>query len=209
VASIHFDHTRANQADKNACLVLLLANDVAIRNLDTTGSIGEMQEQVNEALVLECTLKEIEADIADGTISQREALCLTINAIRPCVLHLENCVGLKTFTRLLRIGLDNMKEGAMLGNDDGENASIKVHSEQMQEEICNTSVWGSEEHPVRWTCPCDTAKKKITMICLDNVRTRKVINAPDASVDVGIPEGEGREPWKHQQSCVEKRSSCF
>jgi hypothetical protein len=194
VPSIHFDHARGNLTDKNTCL-MSLANDLAIRNLDMAGNIKQMQERLTKGLVLEFVLREIEADIAHGTISQRSPLHLTINVI-PCILHfLENGVGLKIFTRLLRIGLDKVKEGATLGTGDGEDVRIKAHSEEIQE-ICNTSSFGSEERPVRWTRPYDTATKKITRICLDNVRTRKAINTMDSLVDASIPEGEGRELWK-------------
>jgi hypothetical protein len=193
-SSIHFDHTRANAADKNAYLTSL-GHDLTIRNLDATGTINEMQERLKKALILEYVLREIENDIAHGTISQRSALYLIINAI-PCILHLENRVGLKIFTRLLRIGLDNVKEGMILGTDEGENVRIKAYLESIQT-ICNTTVWGTEERPVRWTCPYDTATKKITTICLDNEKTRKVINALDSLVDECIPEdGEGRQLWK-------------
>jgi hypothetical protein len=106
VASIHFDHSRANARDRNTYL-MAVANDLALRNLDMTGSVSEMQERLRKALVMEFLLREIEADIAHGTISQRSALYLIINAI-PCILHLENRVGLKIFTRLLWIGLDNV-----------------------------------------------------------------------------------------------------
>jgi hypothetical protein len=136
-------------------------------------------------------LKEIEQDIAHGTISQRSALYLIINAI-PCILHLGNRVRLKNFTRLLRIGLDNVKEGVILGTEAGENIRIQAYLDEIQV-TCNTSVWGYEERLVRWTCPYDTATKTITTICLDNVRTLKVMNALDCLVDVCIPEGEGRD----------------
>jgi hypothetical protein len=46
-------------------------------------------------------------------------------------------------------------------------------------------------------CPYDTQTKKITTICLDNIRTRKVINLLDWSIDVCIPaEGTGQDLWK-------------
>jgi hypothetical protein len=89
---------------------MLLANNLTIQNSDTTGSTDKMQEQLKKALVLEYTLKEIEAGIAHGTISHQDALYLIIIAI-PCILHLENHVGLKIFTRLLQIGLDKVKRG--------------------------------------------------------------------------------------------------
>jgi hypothetical protein len=83
----------------------------------------------------------------------------------------------------------------ILGTDDGEDVRIAAHLEQIQG-ICNTSVWGSEQRPVRSTCPYDTAMKTITTICLDNVRARKVINALYSLVDICIPEGVGCDLWK-------------
>jgi hypothetical protein len=83
----------------------------------------------------------------------------------------------------------------ILSTKAGENVRIQAFLDEIQV-ICNTSVWGSEEHQVRWTCPYDTATKTIMTICLDNVRTRKVINALDCLVDVCIPEEEGRDLWK-------------
>jgi hypothetical protein len=102
---------------------------------------------------------------------------------------------LKILTRLLRIGLDNVKEGMIHGSDDGENVRINNYLEEIQE-ICNTSIWGSEERPVRWTCPYDPVSKKITTICLDNVRTRKVVNSLESLIDVCVPEGDGCDLWK-------------
>ena len=105
---IHFHHSHANQTDKNTYL-MKHAHDLSLRNLEKTGSINEMQERLKEGLMLEYILKEIENYTAHGTISQQSALYLIINAI-PCILHLENRSGLKIFTRLLRVGLDNVKE---------------------------------------------------------------------------------------------------
>jgi hypothetical protein len=95
-ASTHFDHTRGNATDRNHH-VMSLAHDLSIRNLDTTGNINDMQERLRKALALEFVLREMEADVAHGTVSQRSALGLTTNAL-PCILPLENCVGLKMFT---------------------------------------------------------------------------------------------------------------
>jgi hypothetical protein len=46
-------------------------------------------------------------------------------------------------------------------------------------------------------CPYDTQTKKITTICLNNVRTQKVVNSLDRLTDVCIPaEGDGQDLWK-------------
>jgi hypothetical protein len=47
VASIHFDTTRANATDKNTYL-MAVANDLALCNLDMTGSVTEMQERLRK-----------------------------------------------------------------------------------------------------------------------------------------------------------------
>jgi hypothetical protein len=80
--------------------------------------------------------------------------------------------------------------------DGGENVRINAYLEQIQE-LCNSSIWGSEDRPVRWMYPYDTQMKQIMTICLDNVRTRKVVNSLDWLTDVCIPaEGDGRDLWQ-------------
>jgi hypothetical protein len=80
----------------------------------------------------------------------------------------------------------------VLGTD-GKNVRAKACLESMQN-ICNAAAW---ETKARWTCPWDTATKKTITICLDNEKTRKVINTLDLLVDQCIPEDkEGRQLWK-------------
>jgi hypothetical protein len=54
--------------------------------------------------------KELEQE----TISEKTAMYLVINSL-PCILHLENRVGLKILTRLLRIGLRRANAGLIEG----------------------------------------------------------------------------------------------
>jgi hypothetical protein len=190
--SIHFWHNQSTPTDRNAYL-MSLAHDLALRHMDTTGTIDEMQKRLKEVFRMEYVLRQTEADVAHGTVSRASALYLIINAI-PCILHLENRVGLKIFTRLLRIGLDNTKKGVVGTATDTENQRIKSFIKRI-EDICNSTIWGSDESPVRWILPYDTQDKKITTISLDNVKTRKIIDSVELLVEVCIEEGPKRELW--------------
>ena len=79
VASIHLNHTRAANETNRKAYLMSLANNLAIRKLDTMGSFNKMQDRLKKVLVMEFLLREIEPDIAHGTISQRSALYLIIN----------------------------------------------------------------------------------------------------------------------------------
>jgi hypothetical protein len=74
-----------------------------------------MQELLKESLIKEYALFEILDKLRHGTINKVTVLYLVINTL-PCILHLENCVGLKILSQLLRIGMDHVK--ANLGDVD-------------------------------------------------------------------------------------------
>jgi hypothetical protein len=59
-----------------------------------------MQERLKSAITMEYTLRHIEDELTHGSVSMATAMYLVINAL-PCILHLENRVGLKIMTRLL------------------------------------------------------------------------------------------------------------
>ena len=66
---MHFHDILGSPTDRNTYF-MSLAHDLALQNLDTTGSINEMQKQLKKALMLEfIVLSEIEEHIAHRTIS--------------------------------------------------------------------------------------------------------------------------------------------
>jgi hypothetical protein len=64
------------------------------------------------------------------------------------------------------------------------------------EEKMNSSMLGSEERPIIWKCPFNANKKQVGTICLDNVRTRRVLKALMELVDVCIPAVADRDQWR-------------
>jgi hypothetical protein len=77
-----------------------MASNLALRNLPTTVSLKEMQDHLKNALIEEYTLCEVQRELEHGTVSEKTAMYLSIDAL-PCILHLENRVGFKLLTRLL------------------------------------------------------------------------------------------------------------
>jgi hypothetical protein len=80
--------------------MLSIASNLALQNLPSTGLLKEMQDRLKAALTKEFNLWEVHKELAHGTISEKTAMYLVINVL-PCILHLENHVGLKSLTRLL------------------------------------------------------------------------------------------------------------
>ena len=134
-----------------------------------------MQDRLNNALIKEYMLREVQRELEHGTISKKTAMYLAINAL-PCILHLENRVGLKLLTRLLRIGLGRAKAGLIpdLGTNQKDRIANFLTGVEKQ---CNTVIWGSEDFPVRWSCPFDPKEQNIGTLCLDSERTRMAIDS--------------------------------
>jgi hypothetical protein len=139
--------------------MIAMASNLALQNLPTTGSLKEMQDGFKKALIQEYMLRAVQKELVHRTISEKTAIYLTINAL-PCILHLDNSVGLKIITWLLRIGLGHAKAGliANLGTNQKDQIANFLAG---VEKLCNTVVWGTEDFPVRWSCPYNNKETNI------------------------------------------------
>jgi hypothetical protein len=155
--SIFYNFEQANNSERNA-FIGRVANNLLLCELELTGDLSVMRDMLKVAFAKEFTLREIQEDIEWGTISQRMAFYLIINAI-PCILHMENRVGLKILTRLLRLGLDNWVTG-ICGEGICELAWMKNFIKKIKN-ICSHSIWGQEEWPDTWKCPYGMEKKAV------------------------------------------------
>ena len=204
IQSIHFDLgnkdnlTRKNKTDYS----LNLMNDLLLRKLNANdGSLRERQQRLRESLVQEWTYRQLQQAISHSNKGKDSALVLLLNAV-PCILHLENRVGLKIMTVLLQEGLGNAVAGNSFAIDDdgGDVNSVTRRTTAFFhkiERICNTDIWGSADNPSHWECPRDDSKNEIGIICLDNNRTRAVVNNIEDLVDVCIIHPEKKDQWKH------------
>ncbi len=63
------------------------------------------------------------------------------------------------------------------------------------ESIINTSILGSDDDPCQWMWPFDMKRKEIALITLDNVRTRRIVDAMDTLVDFCVTDSERASLW--------------
>ncbi len=93
-----------------------ITTDLILHGLSPTGSIRDKCDRLKNSLSEEFTFKEHKRSLTYlGRVGSEEALFVLTNTL-PCILHLENRVGLKIFTRILEIGLENAKNELILGN---------------------------------------------------------------------------------------------
>ena len=63
------------------------------------------------------------------------------------------------------------------------------------ERIINRTILGSDDDPCQWMCPFDTKKKEIGPITMDNVRTRKIVDAMDTLVKFCVVDQSRASLW--------------
>jgi hypothetical protein len=123
------------------------------------------------------TIARLAKEIVHGEVKEGAYFLLMHTLL--CVLHMENRNGLKLLTMVLIEGLSNAKkqDGMYLNiNAEGRRVSQFVADIEC---IINRTILGSDDDPCQWMCPFDTKKKEIGPITMDNVRTRKIVDAMD------------------------------
>jgi hypothetical protein len=193
ITSIHYSLNEKTE-DQVRMYSRYLTMDLMLRDLDTSGGIEERRERLQDSLVLEYSYSSLQSAINHGTKGTENALFIMINAV-PCILHMENRVGLKILTRLLMAGLDNAKKGLLYADENSVNERMLLFIKGV-ENVLNTQAWGTVESPSQWQCSYNPADKQIDIICLDNVRTRKAIYALDNLIDLCLPDDELATKWK-------------
>jgi hypothetical protein len=178
-----------------------IVHDLLLRNIEIVGVTSATQRRtlLRNSLIQEFTYRNLKDAIAHGQTGTENALFLLINAV-PCILHMENRIGIKILTRLFMKGLGYAKEKKLptpLTEDGRELSESKriEHFLKTVQTVLNTNTWGSEESPSQWECPYDPKAKQIDTISLDNGRTRKAINDFEALVEVCFYDNGEKASW--------------
>jgi len=77
----------------------------------TVAPLRERQQQLREACMKERGIRKLGMALQHGKKIETSKAFLSLHDAVPCILHLENRVGLKFFTMLLRSGLLNAVSG--------------------------------------------------------------------------------------------------
>jgi len=129
--------------------------------------LREQQLQLREACMKECNIRKLRAALQHGKKIENSKAFLSLHDAVPCILHLENRVGLKFFTMLLRAGLSNATSGNTFSVMTAQGMRFDAFFRSVNK-IVNTIVIGTRFHPGQWDCPKDKAKNEVGIICLDN-----------------------------------------
>ena len=193
IESIHFDFEKATQSQRNMYSTKV-THDLLLRQLEVSGNLSVRRSRLQTSMIMEWTYRCLSKGISHGNKRKEKAMLLLINTV-PCILHLENRVGLKILTMLLMEGCANVKKQAIFTEFESIDARMKAFLSAI-ETYSNTVVLGSEDNPSQWACPYDAKEQEIGTICLDNNRTRAIVQQLDPLIDICIDDPERKEEWK-------------
>ncbi|KAL7574407.1 hypothetical protein ACA910_008502 [Epithemia clementina (nom. ined.)] len=156
--STFYDLSKAND-DERKEYGQILNHDLRLRRLDLGGTLEYRQDRLKTQHKAEYTFMKASKSLEDMSNSQKmTALVMMMDSV-PCILHMENRVGLKFLTLILKRGLTNAK-----GNGNGstlhyiglevesENKRIEIFLQKVQEKM-NTKVLGTCNNPTQWLVP--------------------------------------------------------
>jgi len=145
--------------------------------------LADQQQSLRQVLITEHQYWEL-GEAITACDEERANIIALINNV-PCILHLENRTGLKIMTTVVQKGLSRALHGEIYPdiNDDGRRFDAFFCEINR---IVSTEILGSVGNPSQWECPCDRSRHELGVICLDNTKTRKVVNGMDKIIDLCI-----------------------
>jgi hypothetical protein len=107
---IYFEPRTKDEMDS---YIDLLTDELLLRRINPVGDLESLRECLLHEIELEHKLQQHLKKLEHCSKLEQ---CLTILLHKiPCILHLENRVGLKLLPMLLKEGFDNIKEGFFFG----------------------------------------------------------------------------------------------
>lgn len=158
MTSIHFDYKNASPAEIRT-YSNKVAHDLTVRNIDVVNNeLDEWVSKLRDSMEKEFILKRLDDGLQLAEKGSDKALYKLINAL-PCILHMENRVGLKILTRLLTIGVGNTIDGQILA-DQGQTAKSRFEALMtVIAETVNYNILGEADNPSQWAIPRDDKKE--------------------------------------------------
>jgi hypothetical protein len=197
--SIHFDFGDPDQEDFVYEYHDNVVEDLNKRGIPITDAMspGDRHAKLKNSLIQEYTVRQLQGNVDRGQAQQNAATSayLLLDA-PPCLLHMENRIGLKMLMLLLEEGLKHCTtHPKYLGRF--PNAPKKCAQAYIKdvEQYINQQVFGDVPHPGQWECPIEGNYEKIGTICLDNNRTRKIIDSLGPLLDISVKGETRRQKW--------------
>ena len=198
LSSVHFDLQNASVADRRE-YAKILTNDLSVRDLDLGGSLEDRQKRLKASHVKEWWYHQAMRVTDQFKNSDKTtALVYMMDAV-PCILHMENRMGLKLLTMLLREGLEHVKNQELPWIDQTKDGGMATNVQDFQDMLnqkINSTVLGSDDMPTQWQIPYDQKAQQIATICMDNVRIRRMIDGFGSLIDLCTVDEDRRTMWK-------------
>ena len=169
--------------DKAAWAARITA-ELSARSMPTSGLLQERKERLKNVLLNEQRAHDLAAMLRESQ-PKDQAMYLVLQAV-PCILHLENRVGLKSIESVLRSGLSNAQKGIL---DWTTAMGIQARQDQYVQRIssiigCN--ILGTAIAPAQWRFPL-AEDGSMGTLSMDTNRTRAVMNSMERLVDASFP----------------------
>jgi len=181
--SIHFNYDaetvdHVTKVEYSRALML----DLRLQNMDVPTNLKDCQSVLQQALIVEYNLKEMKLAMEHGNKMKVNACVQMLYAV-PCILHSENWMGQKIFGTCINHGMKHALKGDLYSDESAPNKRFDAFFEDVTY-VMNTEVLGNTDNPGQWDCPRDRNQKVVGEICLDNNRTRKIIDNFDMFIDL-------------------------
>jgi hypothetical protein len=194
-SSIHYE---PETAEEKLQYGELLTDELVLRDMSPLGSVFVKHNTLRKALVAEAKIRLLLTELDHGSPSEG-AMFLLIQAI-PCILHLENRIGIKILTMLVIEGLSNAKKGLLYNDITAEGPRIERFFIRIAD-IVNKQVLGTQDNSTEWECATDDKMKEIGTITMDNVRTRAIMARLELLIEECIVIEEDKDKWL---ACIPK-----
>ena len=160
IECIHFDLSLASATQRQE-YARSLTNNLVVRKLDVTGVLEERQLRLKKSHIREWQYYQADQVLQNykGSI-QSTAMVYLLDTV-PCILHMENRMGLKILTMLLKKGLSNAINSDLPWIPDDSNEGERcLEFIRTVNRIMSLQILGTVDLPTHWKVPYDESKKK-------------------------------------------------
>ena len=181
-----------------------VSDDLITRDISAIGNLKLRQKCLKDAMEREWLYISISSKVKHAEKGLAGELIVLIESV-PCILHMENRVGLKIFSMLLMEGLSNTIHKLIFEDVQAEGGRIAAFMSSVHL-ICNTEIWGTDNNPWSWQIPYEKKEKKSGAISLDNNKTRVLMSDLHKLIDVCVT-GEDRQFKWHR--CIQGHNAAM
>jgi hypothetical protein len=138
-----------------------LKEELVMRDLPTTGTLEQLRTRLRLQLEGEKELRELKAKL-DHCTPDENALYELLLAI-PCILHMENRIGIKLVEMVLTEGGSHAIAGDLFGHIAGKvgKTRFQAFAREIEQKV-NNEILGDDVHSAQWRFPMGGDGKSVS-----------------------------------------------